>query len=304
MQNTIFITGTSSGIGQSTVELFAAKGWDVIATMRRPQDHRHLFERYHNVTVLPLDVTDLEQVERTAQQVLDQFGKVDVVVNNAGYCLMGPTETSTMEQIKKQFDTNVFGVFAVTKAFIPHFRTQRRGTFINIASSSAQFNYPYIGAYGSSKWAVRGLTEALGIELAPFNIQVKAIYPGTHATKIFTKLDDGTVHDRQAFQAYKPFYRNFFSAQAGIPAVTSPENIAQEVWKAATQPYGPLHIISGGEARLFAFLKKILPERAFQQLQIRSILRPAAKTDIQFGKWLMGSKVGPLEVQIDPALLH
>lgn len=303
MINTIFITGTSSGLGKATVEYFAQQGWNVIATVKSTYIYSDIFNHFPNVTVYELDVTNFEQVNSVVKTVIKEFGKIDVVVNNAGYCLMGPTETSTMTQIKEQYETNVFGVFAVTKAFIKHFRENRNGMFINIASSSAQFNYPYIGAYGSSKWAVRGLTECLGIELAPFNIEVKAIYPGTHATKIFTKLDDGTGEIKKVFAEYKPFYSNFFSAQAALSEVTSPTNIAVEIWKAVNNRKGKLHIVSGGDAKLFAFMKKILSQRAFQKLQIRSIMQKASKSEINFAKWLMGRNTGKLEVLIDKNLI-
>lgn len=304
MNKTIFITGTSSGIGNATVELFAKQGWNVIATVKSNYMQTDLFKNLPNVTIFELDVTNFEQVSSVAELAIKKFGKIDVIVNNAGYCLMGPTETSTMEQIKAQFETNVFGVFAVIKAFVPHFRKNKEGMFINIASSSAQFNYPYIGAYGSSKWAVRGLTECLGIELSPFNIEVKAIYPGTHATKIFTKLDDGTGEINNTFQAYKPYYKNFFSAQSSLSEVTSPTNIANEIWKAVNENKGNLHIISGGDAKLFAFLKKILPQRMFLKLQIRSIMQPASKGEINFAKWLMGNNTGKLEVVMDKNLIY
>jgi NAD(P)-dependent dehydrogenase (short-subunit alcohol dehydrogenase family) len=303
MSNTIFITGTSSGIGKATVEHFAKQGWNVVATVKSIYIHSDIFKHLPNVTLYELDVTNFDQVNSVTETAMQKFGKIDVVVNNAGYCLMGPTETSTIEQIKEQYETNVFGVFAVTKAFIKHFRENKDGMFINIASSSAQFNYPYIGAYGSSKWAVRGLTECLGIELAPFNIEVKAIYPGTHATKIFTKLDDGTGDNKTIFQAYKPFYKNFFSAQSGISEVTSPTNIANEIWKAVNNRKGKIHIVSGGDAKLFAFMKKILSQRAFQKLQIRSIMQQASKGEISFAKWLMGRNTGKLEVLIDKNLI-
>ncbi|HEX8574946.1 MAG TPA: SDR family oxidoreductase [Flavobacterium sp.] len=304
MNKTIFITGTSSGMGKATVELFAKKGWNVVATVKSTYIQSELFKNLPNVTVYELNVTNFEQVNAVAKMAIQKFNKVDVVVNNAGYCLMGPTETSTMEQIKEQYETNVFGVFAVTKAFIPHFRTKNEGMFINIASSSAQFNYPYIGAYGSSKWAVRGLTESLGIELAPFHIEVKAIYPGTHATKIFTKLGDGTGETKAVFQAYKKYYKNFFSAQSSLSEVTSPTNIGNEIWKAANKKKGKLHIISGGDAKLFYFIKKLLSQRAFQKLQIRSIMQPASKGEIKFAKWLIGRNTGKLEVIIDKNLVE
>lgn len=303
MNKTIFITGTSSGIGKATVELFAAQGWNVVATVKSTYVQSGIFNHLPKVTVYELDVTRVEQVNEVAQKAIQKFGKIDVVINNAGYCLMGPTETSTMEQIKEQYETNVFGVFAVTKAFISHFRNQGAGMFINIASSSAQFNYPYIGAYGSSKWAVRGLTECLGVELAPFNIEVKAIYPGTHATQIFTKLDNGSGNEKEAFNAYKPYFQNFLSAQSGVTEVTSPTNIANEIWKAVQNKKGKLHIVSGGDAKLFYFLKKWLPQRAFQRLQIRSILKPASKGEISFAKWLMGKNTGKLEAHLDKNLI-
>jgi NAD(P)-dependent dehydrogenase (short-subunit alcohol dehydrogenase family) len=302
MNKTIFITGTSSGMGKATVELFANLGWNVAATVRDTWVHSDLFKHLKNVTIYKLEVTDFEQVDQVTQSAIKKFGKIDVVVNNAGHCLMGPTETSSMEQIKKQYETNVFGVFAVTKAFIPHFRENKDGMFINIASSSAQFNYPYIAAYGSSKWAVRGMTESLGIELAPFNIEVKAIYPGTHATKIFTKLDGGSGDSKAVFQFYKNNYKNFLSAQSSLPKVTSPDNIAKEIYKAVTHRKGPLHIISGGDATLFTFMKRILSQRAFQKLQIRSIMQTPSKVEISFAKWLMGRNAEKLEVGVDKNL--
>lgn len=297
MTKTIFITGTNSGFGKATVELFAKAGWNVAATVRASHMGSALFKALPNVSVYELDVTDFEQVEVVAQKAIQKFGKIEVVVNNAGYCLMGPTETSSMEQIKAQYDTNVFGVFAVTKAFIPHFRQNKAGMYINLASASAQFNYPYIAAYGSSKWAVRGMTESLGIELSPFNIEVKAIYPGLHATKIFTKLDDGVDADNPIFQAYQKQYTTFLSAQQFFTEASAPSNIADAIYKAATEKNGKLHIVSGGDAKFLGGMKKMMSQRAFQKLQIRSITQALSQSEIAFAKWIMGSKTSKLEIE-------
>lgn len=295
MSKTIFITGVNSGFGEATVRLFADKGWNVAGTVRQNK-YLSMFREYKNVKLYKLDVTNFDEVGNIATQVIRDFKKVAVVVNNAGYCLMGPLEMSSMQQIKNQYETNVFGLLAVTKAFIPHFRQKTDGMFINIASSSALFNYPFASAYGSSKWAVRGISESLGIELSPFNIEVKSIYPGTHATKIFTKIEEAK-HD-QAIQFYKKYLNNFFSAQTAIDSVTTPDNIAKEIYKATTNRKGPLNIPSGGDAKFLLFLKRILPERVFQNLQASNILQPASSGTIGFARFLFGSNVQKVDVTV------
>ncbi len=300
MNKTIFITGTNSGFGKAMVELFAKNGWNVAATVRNKAEHPDLFKEFSNVKLYELEVTNYQQVQDVSMAVIANFKKIDAVVNNAGYCLMGPTETSTMEQIENQFKTNVFGLMAVTKAFIPHFRENHDGIFINIASSSARFNYPYIAAYGASKWAVRGISESLGIELNPYGIQVKTIYPGIHATKIFTKIDHGAnVNNPVYIQNYKKYYSNFLRAQLSISAVTSPDSIAQEVYKAVTNPKGGrLNIISGGDAKMYEFMKNILSERVFQKQLVNFITKPITTGGVRMFKWMLGKNIKKLYTNI------
>lgn len=300
MSKTVFITGTNSGFGKAMVELFAAKGWNVGATVRNKSEHPDLFKGMQNVKLYELEVTNYEQVNEVANSVLADFKKIDVVVNNAGYCLMGPTETSTMEQIERQFQINVFGLMAVTKAFIPHFRENKDGLFINFASASARFNYPYIASYGASKWAVRGISESLGIELHPYGIEVKTIYPGVHATNIFTKLDFGVKGtDPIYIKNYKEYFTNFLGAQSSVPSVTSPESIAMEVFKAASNPKGgKLHIISGGDAKMYELMKKVLPERAFQKQLFNTMIKPITSGGVAMFKWLLGKNIKTLHTDI------
>src|SRR5688572_6360704 len=132
MQRTIFITGASAGLGKSTAKLFQSKGWNVIATMRKPENETEL-TKLENVTVLKLDITDNTQIAETVQKVILQYS-VDVVLNNAGYGLIGALEALTDEQITRQLDTNLLGVLRVTKAFTPYFREKKSGIFINITS--------------------------------------------------------------------------------------------------------------------------------------------------------------------------
>ncbi|WKN44136.1 SDR family oxidoreductase [Tunicatimonas pelagia] len=304
MRRTIFISGTNSGIGKAIVEFFASKGWNVAATVRNVDEYPNLFASFPNVRLYSLEMTDYQQIENIVKQVISDFKRVDVVVNNAAYCLIGPLETTSMEQLKNQYETNVFGVYATIKAFLPHLRENSKGTIINIASSSAQFNFPFISGYGSTKWAIRGITESLGIELAPFNIQVKAIYPGTHATGIFTKLDHGTNALNDAYRAYKPSYRNFISAQKIYPKATAPESAAKEIWRAvAMGTKGKLHFVTGGDAKFQALMKKILPQRSFQKMQIGLIDKPTKESSRGFIKWLFGKNVQEVKTDIPQSLL-
>lgn len=300
MKKTIFITGTNSGFGKSMVELFVTNGWNVAATVRNKKDHPGLFKELTNVKLYELDITNYEQVEEVAGAVIKDFKKIDVVVNSAAYCLMGPTETTSMEQIENQYKTNVFGLMAVTKAFIPHFRENKDGLFINFSSASARFNYPYIASYGGSKWAVRGIGESLGIELKPYGIEVKTIYPGVHATSIFTKIDHGANgNDPIYIKSYKQYYANFLGAQSSVTAVTSPNSIAQEVFKAASNPKGgKLNIISGGDAKMYEFMKKVLSERGFQKQLVNSIIKPITSSGVTLFKLLLGKNIKTLNTDI------
>lgn len=305
MNKTVFITGTNSGFGKAMVELFATNGWNVAATVRNKSEHADLFKGMHSVKLYELELTNYEQVTEVANAVIADFRKIDVVVNNAAYCLMGPTETTSMQQIEKQFKTNVFGLMAVSKAFIPHFRANKEGLFINFASSSARFNYPYIASYGGSKWAVRGISESLGIELKPYGIEVKTVYPGTHATRIFTKLDHGANgNDPVYVNNYKAYYANFLGAQSSVTYVTSPERLALEVYKAASNPKGgKLNIISGGDAKMYELMKKILSERAFQKQLVNSIIKPITSGGVTMFKWILGKNIKPLYTDIPENLI-
>ena len=216
-----------------------------------------------------------------------------------------PSHHSFIDQLKNQYETNVFGVYATIKAFLPYLRRNKAGTIINLSSSSAQFNFPFISGYGSTKWAVRGITESLGIELAPFHIHVKAIYPGLHATDIFTKLDHGGDPEHPSYQAHKPFFRNFMSAQTIYDKGTVPDRAAREIWRAVdNRAKGKLHFITDGDAKFLAFTRKILSERRFQNMQIGTIQKPAQQNQKGFITWLFGKHVKEVKTDIPGALIR
>ncbi|MEM9906247.1 MAG: SDR family oxidoreductase, partial [Cyanobacteria bacterium P01_D01_bin.44] len=177
MGKTVLITGASSGIGEATAKYFLQKGWNVSATMRSPV-HSGDWAKVENVICPRLDVTSPETIEIAVRETVEYFGQINVLVNNAGYALMGPLEGVTPEQLEHQFQTNVFGLVSTIQTVLPIFRQQRSGNIINVASIGGRLAFPLASSYHATKWAVEGLSEALRYELRRFNIQVKIIEPG------------------------------------------------------------------------------------------------------------------------------
>jgi NAD(P)-dependent dehydrogenase (short-subunit alcohol dehydrogenase family) len=170
-QKTIFITGSSSGLGRATAKLFSSKGWKVIATMRNPDKETEL-DKLASVVLLPLDVTDPKQIKATVDKAVT-MGGVDVVFNNAGYGMAGPLEGLTDEQIVRMVDTNMMGAIRTTKAFIPYFRERRAGLFINTTSIGGLITVPFNSMYHATKWALEGWSESMAFELKQFGIGLK-----------------------------------------------------------------------------------------------------------------------------------
>lgn len=175
---TVFITGTSSGIGRGTAKCFLEHGWNVAGT-QLPCDVEKETEliRYPNFRLYELDVLDHERIPQVAEQVIADFGSVDVVINNAGIGIMGPIELGKREQILKILQVNVLGYILVTQAFLPHLRKNRKGTVVNVGAMGARLVHPGLGYYNMTKAAVAALSEELLMELAPFGIDVKLIEP-------------------------------------------------------------------------------------------------------------------------------
>ena len=178
--NTIFITGSSSGIGKATAKLFAEKGWRVIATMRAPEKENEL-TTYKNVILYPLDVTKPKQIKNTVQQVLSLYD-VDVLFNNVGAGMKARLEDIPEDVIYKSFETNLLGMIRVTQAFIPHFKKRKSGTILTTTSLAGIIGLPLDGFYAADKWGMQGLCEMLYFELAPYNIAVKTLVPGVVKT--------------------------------------------------------------------------------------------------------------------------
>jgi NAD(P)-dependent dehydrogenase (short-subunit alcohol dehydrogenase family) len=238
---TIFITGASTGLGKETAKLFAAKGWNVIATMRKPENETEL-NKIANITLLPLDVTDIEQIKATAQKAI-ALGNIDVVFNNAGYGLMGPLESTTDAQIIRQLNTNILGVILVTQAFIPHFRANQKGLFISTTSIGGLLTFPFASVYHASKWALEGWSESMSYELKKIGVGIKTVSPGGIKTDFLSRSADMSSHP-----AYQKWMDKMFS-NIHEDHFTEVEKIAEVVYEAATDGKVQLRYIAGEDAK-------------------------------------------------------
>ena len=194
---TIVITGASSGIGKATAQLFLDKGWNVVATMRDPAAEKDLKEEAR-LKLVVLDVQDPASPKAAVAEAIKAFGRIDAWLNNAGYGAFGPVEAGSPEQIRRQFDVNVFGLIACVQAVAPHFRANKAGVLINVSSVGGIMTIPAYSVYNASKFAVEGLSEGLWYELGTFGIKVKVIEPGAIKTEFGGRSMDRVGHIRVA----------------------------------------------------------------------------------------------------------
>jgi NAD(P)-dependent dehydrogenase (short-subunit alcohol dehydrogenase family) len=259
---TIFITGTSSGLGKAAVQLFHSQGWHVIATMRNPAKGKD-FEGMERVTVLPLDITDPEQIKATAASAI-ALSNIDVVLNNAAYGAIGPLESVTDEQLLKQIDTNLLGAIRVTQAFIPHFRSRKSGLFINITSSAGFVTFPFDSLYHATKFGLEGWSEGMSYELEPFGIRIKTVAPG------FIKTEFGANIAITTSEPYTGLMDHYLGVLAD-PELTkdgsTPEDIAAVVYEAATDEKDQVHYLAGNDVKaMYARRLQVGAEVARQEM--------------------------------------
>ncbi|MCB8877899.1 SDR family oxidoreductase [Acidisoma silvae] len=232
MTNTILITGASTGIGRATAQLFQSKGWNVIATMRDPDKETDL-AALERTLVARLDVEDIDSIRSAVESGTRQFGRIDALLNNAGYGAYGPLEATPLEKIRRQFDTNVIGLLATTKALLPQFREQRGGVIVNVSSVGGHVAFPLGTLYHGSKFAVEGLSEALHYELAPIGVRVKIIEPGRVKTDFGGRSLDFS-NDR-TLSEYQPIVQAFAGALGSNPDQgSSAQTVAEVIFNATT----------------------------------------------------------------------
>jgi len=261
MPQRIFITGASSGLGKAAAKMFADRGWEVVATMRKPEKETEL-TKWENISLLPLDVTDTHQIQSAAEKAL-AMGSIDVVFNNAGYGLAGPFEGATDEQIVRQINTNLLGVMRVTKAFIPHFRQRGSGMFIATTSIGGLMTFPFNSVYHATKWALEGWSESLAFELNPFGIQVKTVSPGGIATDFVSRSLDMSMHE--AYQEQMQKVLAIFTDPERQKNYSSAEQIAEVVYEAATDGKNQLRYVAGEDAKAWYQQRLSVGDEAFRE---------------------------------------
>lgn len=254
MTKTILITGTSSGYGRAMAQLFLDRGWNVIATMRRPDPG--VFERHlDRLQVLPLDVTNADSIGKAIAAGVAAFGSIDVLVNNAGIGMASIVEATPDSTVREIFETNAFGVFAVCREIIPQMRKQGHGVIINVTSSAAIAPMPLVAIYAASKYAVEGFTESLSYELEPFGIKARLVEPGYAPTTKFTA--NGASRMEGLIPAdYGAFAGACFGKMMNYPTAYCTEaDVAEATFAAATETGGTIRYPAGPDTKLLAELR-------------------------------------------------
>jgi NAD(P)-dependent dehydrogenase (short-subunit alcohol dehydrogenase family) len=256
-QKVVLITGASSGVGQSTARLLSQTGYKVFGTSRNPAAAAAI----PNVKMLALDVTSAHSVAACVKAVANDAGRIDVLVNNAAYELAGALEEISIEEAKAQFETNFFGVVRMVNAVLPYMRQQRQGQIINVSSLSGVSSIPFMGIYSASKFALEGYTDALRMEVRPFNIHVSLTEAGFLKTPMMNKrqvsaaqLKEYDLWRNRAFTAIRDQEQKAPSAQL----------VSQTMLRIITSKKPRLRYLIGGQAKFATRLQRFLPEAAYE----------------------------------------
>ncbi len=269
-QKVAIVTGSSSGMGYETALALARNGFRTYATMRNIEKAKTITDvaKKENLSLhtVKLDVTDERSVDDAIKIIKSEAGRIDVLVNNAGYGLMGALEDLSMSEIKAQYETNVFGLIRVTKAVLPTMREQKSGIIVNISSIGGKIAIPLQSPYHGTKFAVEGLSESIAYDLEPFGIKVVIIEPGA----IKTNFDTGMLVAKKNQNPSSPYYNTMRKLQSSINShfknAIPPTKVAEVILNAITTPNPSLRYTVGEDAALLAQKRKELSDSEFQKL--------------------------------------
>lgn len=268
MNKTVLITGATSGMGKATALLLAQQGYSVYAGVRNGAEE--LLEEAEKlgvkVNTVALDVQDTASIQQAVQQVIAKEGKIDVLVNNAGFGLLATLEDGTDEEIFQQFDVNVFGLIKMTRAVLPHMREARSGVIINISSFLGRMGLPLLSHYNASKYAVEGITDSLRFEVAPFGIRVHSVLAGLFGTNFVKKGLVANSRTTAADSPYKELVAHFVPMVANaINEGPDPLPIAEAVKNIIENEDSAIAVEVGKESEQFVPMRKRMDDKAFEE---------------------------------------
>lgn len=273
MNKVVLITGASSGMGLDTALDLLASGYTVYAGARRLKPMAKIEE--NGGTICQLDVTNEESMVECVNRILEKEGRIDVLVNNAGYGSGGTIEEVPMDEVRNQFEVNVFGLGRMTQLVLPTMRKQRSGKIINIASMGGHFTTPFLGWYHATKYALESISDALRMEVTPFGIDVVCIDPGMIDTNwgVITSKNIKKVTKEKDYQANALAVTSYYDARYGQASspLSSPKVISNTIVKAVKTNNPKNHYLVGKGAKLYVFLKWLLPEKIYQLMVCRSM---------------------------------
>jgi NAD(P)-dependent dehydrogenase (short-subunit alcohol dehydrogenase family) len=255
------VTGCSSGIGLATAKELARRGWQVAATARQPAALEALGV-IDGVTPIPLDVCDHDSIIAAVKETTERLGPIDVLVNNAGYALLGPVEEVDLDAVRRQFETNVFGLLDLTQQVLPSMRARRSGRIVNISSTAGYYANPLGGVYAASKFAVEAISDALRVEVAPFGVNVVVIEPGPITTRFTDRAHEESERPQAETSPYRPFEEQFEETEGKVGWIfKSAEHCARVVADAVEAARPKVRYRITLPAHALPVLKRALPDR-------------------------------------------
>ncbi|MCS0496801.1 SDR family oxidoreductase [Ancylobacter sp. MQZ15Z-1] len=266
MTKTVLITGCSTGFGRAAALHFAQQGWNVVATMRRPEAGADLAA--DNVLVTRLDVQDRDSIAAALDAGIARFGRIDVVVNNAGYGLFGLFEATPRAKVIEQFEVNLFGVMDVTRAVLPHMRANGGGVIVNVSSGAGVFTLPMISLYCASKFALEGFSESLSFELASQNIRVKLVEPGGVLSTDFGRRSTQEAAGAASIPDYDRFVERTAALFAGLRGerLASEADVVEVIYRAASDDSDRLRYVATEDIRPLVAARREGSEEAYMAL--------------------------------------
>ena len=277
VEKVALVTGSSSGIGFETALLLSKSGFHTYASMRNLEKSKNITEIVNTenlpLRVIQLDVNDDISVKNAINKIIAENGRIDVLINNAGYGLFSPIEDITLDQVKEQFETNLFGVVRVTKEVLPIMRKQRKGIIVNVSSGAGRVAIPVSSAYVATKFALEGLSESMRYELKEFGINIIIIEPGVIRTNFVENMKTAGTRSRSE-SPYADLIGRTLKGFGGLMDNSSPPKlVAEAILNAITSKEPEIRYVVGDDAKSIMKVRKSTSDKEFENWMYESILQ-------------------------------